>query len=178
MKTNKMTIAILGCIGIFLIAALVLLPAAQAKAETMKYKYTSQVNKLEYVILPDVKGHVVGVWERRGVAFFENEVAAWEAMGTFDAIKPVVTFQGYVIITFKDGSTFTQKIQGTHAPSPGEKLDSYKDCKGKFIKGTGRFEGIKGEISFTGRQITPNTKDKTKGDNWIQVTGTYTLPKK
>ena len=30
MRKNKMTIAILGCIGIFLITALILVPAAQA----------------------------------------------------------------------------------------------------------------------------------------------------
>ncbi len=35
MKKNKMTITILGCISVFLIAALVLLPAKQAKAETL-----------------------------------------------------------------------------------------------------------------------------------------------
>jgi hypothetical protein len=35
MKTNKMTIAILGCICIFLIASLVQFPAQQAKAETL-----------------------------------------------------------------------------------------------------------------------------------------------
>ncbi len=35
MRKNKMTITILGCIGIFLIAALVLLPATQVKAETL-----------------------------------------------------------------------------------------------------------------------------------------------
>ena len=99
MKKSKMTITILGFIGIFLIPALVLVPATQAKAETMKYKYTSQLTKVGYVILPDVKGHVVGVWERRGVAFFKNEVAVLEAMGTFDKIKPVITFQGYVIIS-------------------------------------------------------------------------------
>ena len=32
MKKNKMTITILGCIGIFLITALILFPAGQARA--------------------------------------------------------------------------------------------------------------------------------------------------
>ena len=179
MRKSKMTIIILGCIGIFLIAALVLLPATQAKAETMKYHCTSQITKYEHVLFPDVEGHVVGVFERRGVDIFENEVAAFEARGTFDQIKNVkTTFQGYGQITFKDGSTIIQEHQGTFVPSPGEKFELYKDCKGKYIKGTGRFKGIKGEFSFTGRRITPYTKDKTKGDNWIEATGTYTLPKK
>ena len=177
MRKSKMKIAIWGCIGVSLIAALVLSPATQAKAETMKYNYTSQHTKMNFVVFPDVKGHVVGVFELRGLAFFETEIAALEGVGTFDKIKPVVTFQGYILITFKDGSTITQKVQGSHAPPPGEKRHSYKG-KGEYIKGTGRFEGIKGELSFTGIQITPVTKDKTKGDNWIEVTGTYTLPKK
>ncbi len=177
MRKKKMTITILGCIGVFLIAALVLLPATQANAETVKYNFTSQNTKVEYILLPDVKGHVVGLYERRGVAIFENEVAAITCWGTFDKIKGKVSFQGYTQITFKDGSTWMQTHQGTHAPAPGEKLDSYKG-KGEYIKGTGRFEGIKGKISFTGRQITPNTKDKTKGDSWIEATGTYALPKK
>ncbi len=58
MRKNKMTITILGCIGVFLIAALVLLSATQAKAETMKYNYTSQITKMEFTLYPDVKGGI------------------------------------------------------------------------------------------------------------------------
>ncbi len=177
MRKSKMKITILGCIGVFLVAALVLLPATQAKAETMKYNSTTQHTKAEFVVLPDMKGHITGVYETRGVAIFENEVAAITCLGTFDKKKGKVSLQGYNQITFKDGSTITQKVQGSHAPPPGEKLSVYEG-KGEYIKGTGRFEGIKGTLSFTGRQITPITKDKTKGDNWMEVTGTYTLPKK
>jgi hypothetical protein len=178
MRKSKMTITILGCIGIFLIAALLLVPATQAGAETVKYNYTTQLTKLEWVPLPDEKGHIVGIFERRGLAIFENEVAPMTIRGTFEKMKGQVSFQGYSQITFKDGSIVTQKIQGTHAPAPGEKLDSFKACKGEYIMGTGRFEGIKGQTSFSGRFITPPTKDKTKGDNWLEVTGTYTLPSK
>ena len=53
-----MTITILGCIGVFLIAALVLLSGTQAKAETMKYNYTSQITKIEFTLYPDVKGGI------------------------------------------------------------------------------------------------------------------------
>jgi hypothetical protein len=60
---------------------------------------------------------------------------------------------------------------------PGEKLRSLKG-EAKYIKGTGRFEGIKGEASFTGKYVAPYTKDKTKGENVVDVTGKYTLPKK
>jgi hypothetical protein len=175
MKKNKMTITVLGCIGIFLIAALVLLPATQVKAETMKYDATTQITKWEYVLFPDVEGHKVGVFERRGVAIFKNEVAAVTIRGTTDIIKEKGSWEAYTQITFKDGSTFTYNLQGAMTIVEGVKLIN---GKGKYIKGTGRFEGIKGKLSLTGRYITPITKDKTKGDNWTEVTGTYTLPKK
>jgi hypothetical protein len=177
MRKNKMTITISSLIGIFLIAALILVPAAQAGKKTMKFKYTSQITKVEFTPVPDVKGHIVGLYERRGVAIFENEVAAFTTMGTLDFIKGQGPFQGYSQITFKDGSIFIYNYTGTLTLAPGAKLRSYKG-KGKFVKGAGRFEGIKGEVSFTGRYITPITKDKTKGDNWMEMTGTYTLPKK
>ena len=176
MRKSKMKITILSCIGIFLVTALILVPATQAKAETLKYNYTSQITKMEYVLFPDVKGHVVGVMERRGVAIFKNEVAPFELRLKFDLIKKKGPWEGYTITTCKDGSTFTYSFQGatTLAPDGTELLKG----KGKYIKGTGRFEGIKGEISLNGRFITPFTKDKTKGDNWVEVIGTYTLPKK
>ncbi len=176
MRKRNVTITVVGVIGIFIIAAWLLVPATQAKAETMKYNYTSQITKMEFIVYPDVKGHVVGLFERRGVAIFENEVAALELWGTFDYIKKQGPWEGYARITFKDGSTFTHKLLGASSFAPdGTKL---LKGKGEYIKGTGRFEGIKGEFSLTGRLITPNTKDKTKGDNWVEVTGTYTLPKK
>lgn len=48
--------------------------------------------------------------------------------------------------------------------------------KGEFIKGTGKYEGIKGNVSFTGGYVTPFGKE-TKGDSVMNVTANYTLPK-
>ncbi len=174
---SKQRIAILGLLSILLIAVWLLVPATQAEAKTMKFKYTSQITRVELAPVPDVEGHVVVLYVRRGVAIFENEVAPFMTMGSADLIKGLGPFQGYSHITFKDGSTVNYNYTGALTLAPGAKLRSLKG-KGKFIKGTGRFEGIKGEVSFTGRYITPITKDKTKGDNWMEVTGTYTLPKK
>ena len=73
---------------------------------------------------PDVKGHIVGVLERRGLAVFEDgEVAAYHAQLRFDLIKQQGgSFQGYSQLTFKDGSTTLAKVQGTQTLTPGEKL--------------------------------------------------------
>ena len=177
MRKNKMTIAILGCIGIFLITALILVPATQAGEITSKHKIAAYIIKIEVVPVSDMKGHVVGVVERRGVSIYENgETAAYHSMLTFDTIKGQGgTYSGYCDLSFADGSISMTKFQGTVSVVEGKKIIK---GTGKYIKGTGRFEGIKGKVSFTGGYVTPYTKDKTKGDIVLEVTSTYTLPKK
>jgi hypothetical protein len=175
MRKNKMTIAILGCIGIFLIAALVIVPAAQAGEKTVKYKVAAPFTKLEFVPVPDVKGHIIGVAERRGVAIYENgETAAYHSRLTFDSTKGDGSWKGYADLSFADGSIIIWKCQGTVS---GGKPRLIKGT-GQYIKGTERFEGIKGELSLSAKYVTPYTKDATKGDAVFDYTSTYTLPKK
>ena len=176
-RKNKTTITALGGVGIVLIAALLFAPATPARAEPMKYNYSTQITKMEFTVFPDVEGHVVGVLERRGVAIFENEVAIIELWLTFDFIKRQGPWKGYARITFKDGSTFTQALEGVSSAPPDARNLLEGKGKGEYIKGTGRFEGIKGQLSLKGRLIT-YTEDKSKGDNWVEVAGTYSLPKK
>ena len=165
-------------IGILLIAAFLLVPATQAGAKSMQYKIVGYLTKVEWIAVPDVEKHSVLLYERRGVAIYENgETAAYHSRGTSDSIKGESSFHGYSDYLFKDGSTIITEYTGTMWYPPGEKLRSLKG-EGKYIKGTGRFEGIKGEVSFTGKYVTPYTKDETKGDNVVDVTGTYTLPSK
>lgn len=177
MKKNKMTFAILGCIGVFLIAALILVPAAKAGEITSKHKIAAPITKMEVIPVPDVEGHVIGVLERRGVAIYENgETAAYHSRLTFDSIKGGETsYSGYCDITFADGAITMTKFQGTVPVVGGKKIIK---GTGDYIKGTGQFEGIKGKVSFAGHYVTPYTKDETKGDAVLEVTSTYTLPKK
>jgi hypothetical protein len=175
MRKNKMNIAILSCIGIFLITALMIVPAAQAGGKTVKYKIVAPITKWEFVPIPDVKGHVVGVLERRGVAIYENgEIGAFHTSILLDSFKEQKTFSGYCSESFADGSMTIWKSQGTASGS----MPILIKGTGQYIKGTGRFEGIKGEIFFNGKMVTPYTKDATKGDAVFDFTSTYTLPKK
>jgi hypothetical protein len=163
------------------IIALVLLVAVglfvtRAEAETLKYKVTSYVTKVEMLPVPDVENHFIGAQERRGVAIFENgETAAYHTWFTLEFISGQEgSHKGYSTLSFGDGSTSMIKFEGTHT---GEKLSSGKGTA-EYIKGTGRFEGIKGNVTYTNKLLTPITKDETKGDMIIEATGTYTLPKK
>jgi hypothetical protein len=163
------------------IVALVLLVTVglfvtRAEAETVKYKIITYVTKMEMVPVPDVENHFIGGFERRGVAIFENgETAAYHTWFTWDVVSGQGgSFRGYSRLSFADGSTSMIKYEGTQT---GEKLPSGKGTA-EYIKGTGRFEGIKGNVSFTTKSLTPYTKDETKGDMIVEATATYTLPKK
>jgi hypothetical protein len=50
---------------------------------------------------------------------------------------------------------------------------------GEFTKGTGRYEGIKGSLTWSGKRYTDYSKEKgTLADFVLEVTATYTLPQK
>jgi hypothetical protein len=175
MRKSRITITISGCVGVFLIAALLLVPTTQAGEVTKKVRVTSYITKVEVLPVPDVEKHLVGLYERKGVAIYENgETAAYQTWGTFDYTKGQGPFQGYSQLVYEDGSTSMAQYQGTMTVAPGAKLPTFKGT-GKYIKGTGRFEGIKGKVSFSGKYITPYSKE-TKGDVYMEVTQTYTLP--
>jgi hypothetical protein len=166
-------------IGILLPAVWVLVSATPAGAETVKFKLSTYLVKLEWSPVGDAEGHVIGFFSRRGLAFIENgEVATYSNRGTFDYTKGEGSYEGYSKLTYEDGSTTVQKFKGTATKIEGTKYKSSKGT-GEYIKGTGRFEGIKGTVSFAGKNIMPYSKEKgTCGDSYYDVTGKYTLPSK
>jgi hypothetical protein len=180
MRKRKVRITVLGVVSIFIIAIWLLVPATQADAKTVKgkHKIVAPLTRVEWIAVPDMEKHVIVLYERRGVAIFENgETPAYHTRGTSDTIKGQGSFHGYSDYLFKDGSTIISEYTGTLTLAPGEKLRTIKG-EAKYIKGTGRFEGIKGKASFIGNYVTPYTKDETKGDAIMDVTATYTLPSK
>jgi hypothetical protein len=144
-------------------------------AEESIYRVTHYLINLEYIPVPDVDKHVVGTYERRGVAVFENgEIATYHTIGTFDFVDYNGPFQGYGIMTYKDGSTTIEKYDATMTKES-EKMITLKG-KGEYIKGTGKYEGIKGTSTFTGEYLTPYN-EKTKGDIIVDASRNYTLAK-
>lgn len=150
----------------------------QTKADEAKWKVISYTSHFQFIAVPDEEGHVVAAFDRRGAAIFEDgELAAWWALGTVDWINSNGGGTGYHQYTFKDGSTIWTNAQFTSRIPPGEKLN-FIEAKGDFVKGTGRFEGIKGSWTCKGPFITPYTPDKTKGDLVFDCSGTRVLPGK
>lgn len=144
-------------------------------AEDVEYTVSGYLSKVELIPIPDVDKHTIGIFERRGVVIFKNgETAAFHSRGTWDHIDSNGTFQGYSTLTFEDGSTIMSKSSGNISKEVG-KLPILTG-KGEYIMGTGQYEGIKGNTTYTGNFITPYN-DKTKGDAVMNVKGSYTLPK-
>jgi hypothetical protein len=166
-------------VGCIIIAALFLGFVIEAKAETMKWRTSSYTQQMEILPVGDSEGHGLLMGSNKGQAYFENgDVAVYANWWTGDAtLGRGATLQGYARYTFEDGSTFVGKFETTLSPGP-KGLPLQKGTA-KLIKGTGRFEGIQGDITFEGRALVPYSKEKGLwGDMYFDAVATYTLPRK
>jgi hypothetical protein len=170
---NKNWILIL----ILIIAAWLLGSFTEAVAETKKYRSVAQFSKAEYMPIGDIEGHIFAMFEFRGLVFIDGEVAVFTGWAQGDFIKGVGLVQNYYKLVYEDGSTQVLKSKFTSKIAPDGKTGLYEDGKGEFIMGTGRFAGIKGTDSYTGKRIMPISPGlkEARGDFIIEGIQTYTL---
>ncbi len=156
---------------VFLLSAWIFGFAIQAGADTLKGRAVFTVTKDERIPVGFEEGHALGlqIWE--GLGFFENgEIGKARSYGVWDGSPKGVQMIGYTVFTFDDGSTIVTR--GQRIIGEGESSRS----TGEIIKGTGRFEGIKGTVSATGKDFPASG-----GEAWRSIndfTLTYTLPTK
>jgi hypothetical protein len=173
MASNKLMCVLF---GILVIATWVLGSAIPAGAETMNYKFYTWVNKGENVLVDDVEGHTVSLMMRGAFYVFENgEIATINHVSIGDFMKGAGSFQQYVTIKFADGSTIMIKSQGTSGGTAAGATSA--GWKSEIIKGTGRFEGIKGTQSAKAKYL-PVEKGEAGPKGYGKGTLTYTLPSK
>jgi hypothetical protein len=162
--------------GILVILAWVLGSAIQAGAETMKCRTASVSTKVDTMQVSDLEGGTLHLGTSEGLAFCENgEIADFKAIFISDrtAGKGWQTI-GYNYFTFEDGSKIITKFDQRATADSSGKI-SVKST-GEIVKGTGRFEGIKGTESGIGIKV-PDVKGvppKSARDRTL----TYTLPSK
>jgi hypothetical protein len=110
-----------------------------------------------------------GAYTRRGTATFKTgEVATVVVNGTNGPPerKGGLPFKAQAVYEFKDGSAITIRFAGSRDPTSGA-----QDGAGTFLNGTGRFRGITGKFSFTGRPGLGAVGET----EWV---GSYSAPKK
>ena len=164
-------------VGLFVISIGILCSMPQAMAETLSYKFFLPVTQRQVVQIEDVPSHGVGFAVREGsVALGTGEMAWVKSVNSWDVIKGGGPFIAYNTLTFQDGSTIITHNKGIskeHSASgpPETKVTS------EIIKGTGRFEGIKGTVSAWNKSM-PLEKGELGEKILGEGTLTYTLPKK
>ena len=162
--------------GILLISAWVLGSAIQAGAETMKCKSVQTTTKMERMEVGDEKGHLLSLQRMEGLAYCENgEIAKMRSDNVNDFMPGKgVEALGYTFFTFEDGATIIVRFR--RAVVLGQSDIGSAKSSSEIIKGTGRFEGIKGTTSGTGKNFL-QTKEEP-GRAFTDITLTYTLPVK
>jgi len=149
---------------------------AGAQTYTLKCRETGHMPKVHVIEVGDVPGHIVLVGENAGVLSCDDgSIATTSTKWMTDMTKGSGKSQFYALFTYEDGSTTWTKGENTVTPDPYGKTAGWKGTF-EYIKGTGRFEGIQGSASFTGKRLVllPGAGAQFYADFAI----TYTLPSK
>ena len=163
--------------GVLVISSFVLASVIEAGAETLKFKVYTYVTKAERAPVGDVDGHTV-TFSTRGafIVFGNGEVATQRSVGTSDTIKASGSSLTYQTITFSDGSTIIIKAQ-TEVTGTAPGAPTAAKLTREIIKGTGRFEGIKGTGTSTVKYL-PVEEGEAGAKGIGEGSITYTLPSK
>jgi hypothetical protein len=176
MATKKLTVILF---YILVISAWVLGSVIQVGAETMNFKFISQVTRSEVFPVGDVEGHTVGVQVREGAVILASGELAWmRAINSQDMLRgtpTITTTDQYYTVTFQDGSAITAHTRVRSETMPGK--GGTGKWAGEITNGTGRFQGIKGTGAAEIKFIPP-----AKDELWPKALGeaafNYTLPSK
>jgi len=176
MEKKKIIFAV---ISIFLIS--IWLFPSQAGAETRKYKIVMYFTKVEMAPIPAIEGQGYFLMEFRGLTFWEDgEISTYSGAAIGESYKGKGPVQNCVTHTFADGSTIVSKNKFISISAPDGKTGLYEDITGEIVKGTGRFEGIKGTITAKGKRVAPVSPGlkEMRGDAVVEGLMTFTLPSK
>jgi hypothetical protein len=116
--------------------------------ETLKWRHVQHASSFQTQDVGDIKGHALAVFRLPGIAFFsDGTVGSDVVIGASDTTDGVGTFQGYLFLTFPDGSELRLSFAGSAKPD-----GARNPRRGTYtvIDGTGRFQGAKGEGTFEG----------------------------
>lgn len=137
------------------LAATVAAPAARAEPMTLAYQAVMHVAESYAMPLLGNDRHVVGTAAFQGLALLEggDDVAMHRYAGWFEIEGEAGRFHGALDFSFGDGATLTAAYEGV--------IDTVSETDFEFsatvrdVTGTGRFAGVTGEGTFSGRRYGP-----------------------
>jgi hypothetical protein len=176
MKKRKIILAIV----LIFVISIWMLPD-KAWAETWKYRIVIYFTRVEMSPIPAMEGQAYFLTEFRGLTFWENgEISTYSGAAISESYKGKGPVQNCITHTFADGSTIVAKNKFINISAPDGKTALWEDITGEIVKGSGRFEGIKGTITAKGKRVAPISPGlkEMRGDGFVEGSMTFTLPSK
>jgi hypothetical protein len=122
--------------------------------EVLKFRIFAHANAVQTQDVGDVDGHTMSLTRFSGLASFpDGSVGTTNITGTNDYINGAGTNFTYFNLSLKDGSVLWYKVTGTAKPEGATTI--FPDAPLSVLRGTGRFEGAKGDGSHSGARLTP-----------------------
>jgi hypothetical protein len=147
---NRRSMLTLSTAALFFLGAL---SNAQAD-ETLKFRLVMHATSAQSQEVGDVDGHLLNVARFSGLALFpDGSVGTSFLTASADYIKGAGTNLGYVNLTLKDGSVLWYKFTGTAKPDGTTTI--FPEAPISVLGGKGRFEGAKGDGTYSGTRLTP-----------------------
>jgi hypothetical protein len=122
--------------------------------EVLKFRHVMHATSVQTQEVGDVDGHVLGLSHYSGLASLaDGSVGTVNFTATSDYIKGTGTYLVYFNLTLKDGSVLSYKANG---PAKLEGTTTvFPETPVSVLRGTGRFEGAKGDGTLSGARVTP-----------------------
>ena len=174
MATKKIFFTLL---GIFFVTVLFFGFTKGVGAENLKIQASMVVAKGEQIPVDNIEGTALNALVKNGLFVSENgELGSMRFIGTAcNTAGKGGSFLGYLVFIFGDGSTILGTFQpGSSWPDPEGKVSGLQKASGELIMGSGRFKGIKGTLTMTGKLLkTVKGEFSSKSSNEFNFT--YTL---
>lgn len=176
---NKMTASRGRFVGILVIITCLLAAYAvfaQGSKKTMKYKSILHPTQRKDLEAGDVPDHRLIVGENKGLIILDNgDMGTYTGWWLWDETerdkKEQGSGHGYGVLTFADGSTIVTTFEGAHSGDLSvDSFSIYEKGTLVFTKGTGKYKGIKGTGTYSGKRFAPGA------ENCYEMTVSYTLP--
>jgi len=134
------------------IAAFASLAVGSATAEdALSFHLITHGSSVQSLEVGDVAEHVLKLTRQSGLALFpDGSVGTSYYVATGDYIEGAGTYLAYHNLTLGDGSVLWFKVTGLAKPE--ETTTLFPEAPVTVIRGTGRFEGLKGEGTFRGQR--------------------------